>query len=124
VGLLWEKESISLLVGSDAEEWTLRVLCAKEAMAKALGTGVPDGLRDLKLRDLDSETESVTLEVSGRMALEFSQLEGQPLRAYSFREEDFAYASALCNEKILINKYSSEGQMELNQPGEVSRKSE
>jgi acyl transferase domain-containing protein/phosphopantetheinyl transferase len=100
---LEERESISALLDSDAEEWTIRVLCAKEAMAKALGKGVSNGLRDIKLRDLDSKTGFVTLEVSGQMALEFSQLAGQALQAYSICEEGFAYASAVCEEKFLID---------------------
>jgi phosphopantetheinyl transferase (holo-ACP synthase) len=96
-----ERESILSQVGSEADEWTLRVLCAREAMAKALETNAPDGPRDLKLRDLDLETGSVTLEASGQIASEISHATGHLLQAYSFCEEGFIYASTAFEEKIL-----------------------
>lgn len=104
-----EKKLIAAQGVSDSAEWALRVWCAKEAVAKALGRGLPGGPRDLTVRNLDRRTGSVALEISGKLAVEFPHLTGKVLKAYSFLEGDFVYASALCKEKIHIKKYSSAG---------------
>jgi phosphopantetheinyl transferase len=77
------------------DEWALRIWCAKEAVGKALGWGLPAGPRDLTACELDLEKGWVNLEVSGKLAKLFPQLTGKPLQAHTLREGDLIVASAI-----------------------------
>jgi phosphopantetheinyl transferase/malonyl CoA-acyl carrier protein transacylase len=82
-------------------EWPLRIWCAKEAVGKALGWGLPAGPRDLTARELDVEKGWVNLEVSGKLAKLFPQLTGKPLQASTLREGDLIVASAIYRQEEL-----------------------
>ena len=72
-----------------ADEWVLRLWCAKEAAAKAAGTGLAGTPRSLVIRRIDADG-SVVVERSGPAA-------GPPfpLRVATGRDGDLVFASAL-----------------------------
>ena len=91
-----EKNLISKLGTSRSDEWCLRIWCAKEAMAKALGRGFPRGPGDVVAKQLDSASGAVSLEVSGTLSRAFPHLVGKPFQAYTFIDDGFVIASAAC----------------------------
>jgi phosphopantetheinyl transferase len=82
--------------GSLREEQAMRLWCAKEAVAKALGRGLMGGPRGLLAQRLDARKGIVELTVSGTMAKEFPELRGINLTAFTLREGDLIFASSLC----------------------------
>jgi acyl transferase domain-containing protein/phosphopantetheinyl transferase len=81
----------------DSKEWALRGWCAKEAVSKALGRGLPGGPRDLIMRQLNGNSGRVLLEISGKLARELPHLTGKPLEAYTFKEGEFIFAITAIN---------------------------
>jgi phosphopantetheinyl transferase len=80
-------------------EWILRLWCAKEAIAKALGRGLVDGPQSVRIRAFDQRTGMVTLALQGQLAQAFADFVGFHLLAYTAREEDYVIASTLCERK-------------------------
>ncbi len=79
-------------------EWCLRLWCAKEAVGKALGRGLPNLLRDLKVVAVNSQTGIVSVEVTNKLAQDYRHLAGKPLQAYTAGSEEFIVASAFIKE--------------------------
>jgi phosphopantetheinyl transferase (holo-ACP synthase) len=63
-----ERRLIAELGSSQSEEWSLRVWCAKEAVAKALGTSVPGFPTELLARKIEPETGIIELAFSRQSA--------------------------------------------------------
>jgi phosphopantetheine--protein transferase-like protein len=82
--------------GSARDEWVARLWCAKEAAAKALGTGLAEGPRSLQARNLDSATGRVEVVLGEGLARAYPELAGVTLAVYTAREDDWAVASAIC----------------------------
>lgn len=80
-------------------EWLLRIWCAKEAVGKALGRGLPGGPRDLTLRHLDPKTGILKLQVDGRLAHDLPRLNGKQLQAFTLRDGELIAASAVYAEE-------------------------
>jgi phosphopantetheinyl transferase len=74
----------------------LRLWCAKEAAAKALGRGLIGGPQGLLARQLDASTGIVKMVLSGEMARQFPELRDTDLFAYTAREGDLIVASSFC----------------------------
>ena len=81
----------------ESKEWVLRCWCAKEAVSKALGRGLPGGPRDLIIRQLNGDSGRLQLEVSGKLARELPHLAGKTLEAYTLMEGEFIFAIAAIN---------------------------
>jgi phosphopantetheinyl transferase len=77
------------------ESWPLRLWCAKEAVAKALGLGLVGGPRALVAERLDPESGAVHLRLSGEMSARFPAVDGRPLLAHTARERDVIVATSL-----------------------------
>ncbi|PYP99451.1 MAG: hypothetical protein DMF82_24835 [Acidobacteria bacterium] len=77
------------------ESWPLRLWCAKEAVAKALGLGLVAGPRALVADRLDPVSGTVQLRLSGEMAVRFPAVDGRPLVAHTARERDVIVATSL-----------------------------
>jgi phosphopantetheinyl transferase/acyl carrier protein len=77
------------------ESWPLRLWCAKEAAAKALGLGMAGGPRGLVADRLDPVSGTVELHLSGEMAARFPAVNGQTLVAHTTRERDVIVATSL-----------------------------
>ncbi len=91
---LEERDILSSIKKLNSLEWSLRIWCAKEAVSKALGMGLPGGPGDLIMRSLDPEKGVVSLEVSGKLAQSFPQLINNQLQAYTLHKDGFIVASA------------------------------
>ncbi len=65
-----DEQELLATVGAGAEpnEWPTRLWCAKEAVAKALGTGMIGGPRSLVARAVDPRTGSVRIALAGALA--------------------------------------------------------
>jgi malonyl CoA-acyl carrier protein transacylase/phosphopantetheinyl transferase len=92
---------LSSFDGASREEWAMRLLCAREAVSKALGLGMMSGTGGLSVRQLDARTGVVKVALSGAMARQFPKLSGVDLTAHTLREDDLIVAVSSC-EKGLI----------------------
>jgi phosphopantetheinyl transferase len=93
-----ERELLKKGDPSGVEEWVLRLWCAKEAVAKSLGRGLPGGPRDLVIREIDFQSSMVSLGLSETLSREFPALHGKPCRAFTLNREGFVVASAIYSE--------------------------
>jgi malonyl CoA-acyl carrier protein transacylase/phosphopantetheinyl transferase/acyl carrier protein len=90
------EQSLLASLGDGAQEsWPLRLWCAKEAVAKALGLGLLGGPRALVVERLDSDSGNVQLRLSGEMALRLPAVDGRTLIAHTARERDLIVATSL-----------------------------
>src|SRR5262249_26898955 len=90
-----EQTLLSALKGSSRHEWPLRVWCAKEALAKALGQGLVGGPRSVKACQVDANTGVVTMALSGELTKRFPDLDGADLMAYTAREAGLIFAMSV-----------------------------
>jgi acyl transferase domain-containing protein/phosphopantetheinyl transferase len=67
------------------EEWTLRCWCAKEAVAKAVGSGLLERPRDAEVVAIDRPQGRITVRLAGRSLI-----------AHSSRDDDLIVATTLC----------------------------
>jgi phosphopantetheinyl transferase/acyl carrier protein len=102
-----EQNLMSSLSGAGSREWLLRIWCAKEAVAKALGKGLMGIPRDLIVRKLDSKTGVVSLELSGKFAQQFPQLTNKCLQAYTLRDNNLILASAIYTDGDRLERQDS-----------------
>jgi phosphopantetheinyl transferase len=63
-----ERELLSGLGPAELGEWLTRAWCAKEAAAKALGTGMMGGPQSLVIRSIDAGTGLVRIGLAGALA--------------------------------------------------------
>ncbi len=80
--------------GEERSEWILRAWAAKEAVGKALGSGVPYNPRELAVQAVDAATGTVTLRASGKMLAAAGAADGSELTAETFRQGDHVLAIA------------------------------
>lgn len=76
-------------------EWALRLWCAKEALSKALGTGLRFGPKHLIVESVDLNNGQVSLGLKGEWLKQFPALEGTTLRARTYRME--GHVLGLCS---------------------------
>ncbi|HTE59388.1 MAG TPA: beta-ketoacyl synthase N-terminal-like domain-containing protein [Solirubrobacteraceae bacterium] len=70
------------------EEWTLRCWCAKEAVAKALGSGLLQRPRDAEVVAIDHPQGRITVRLAGRSLI-----------AHSSRHDDLIVATTQCEQE-------------------------
>ena len=90
-----ERELAEAALGSIGAEWAHRIWCAKEAVGKALGRGLPGGPRDLTLCALDVDNGTVEMEVTGKLAQELPDFAGSRLQAHTLCDGELVAATAL-----------------------------
>ena len=92
-GAFTEKERrLAAGFGNQAEEWLVRMWCAKEATGKALGTGIVDSPKEIMVVGLDVDSERINVELSGGRLQQLHQFSGKKLRVATFRKEKMAIA--------------------------------
>ena len=74
----------------------LRLWCAKEAVAKAVGRGLSAGTHSVVVRGIDAASGLAQVELSGELAAEFPALAGSPLKVATLLEKDYVVAATLC----------------------------
>jgi acyl transferase domain-containing protein/phosphopantetheinyl transferase len=100
VAFAGEEERLLAVIPESARiEWILRLWCAKEAVAKALGRGLMDGPRSVQIQTFDLRTGMVTVALQGKLAETFADFVDSSLLVYTAREEDYVMASTLCERK-------------------------
>jgi phosphopantetheinyl transferase len=75
--------------------WPLRLWCAKEAVAKAVGLGLVGGPRALVAEHLDADAGTVRLRLSGEMAARLPAVNGRALVAHTALLRDLVVATSL-----------------------------
>ena len=78
--------------------WCLRFWCAKEAVAKALGRGLVNVLRDLKVVEVDRQQGTLGVEVVHKLLRDYPRLAGKPVPVSTAREGELIVASAFIRE--------------------------
>jgi phosphopantetheine--protein transferase-like protein len=94
VAFTGEEQNLLSEIAAPREEWSLRLWCAKEAVAKALGRGMLGGPGSLVAQHIDAHTGMVQIALSGEMAEHFPELRGTHLTAYTAREGALIVASS------------------------------
>ncbi|HXU11423.1 MAG TPA: acyltransferase domain-containing protein, partial [Candidatus Binatia bacterium] len=95
-GARWEDGSFSpeenrllgALEAAERPEWTMRMRCAKEAGAQALGRGIPSARGALRALSIDAGRGTVRMGVEG--------LDAADVTAWTGRDGDLIVATALC----------------------------
>jgi phosphopantetheinyl transferase (holo-ACP synthase) len=77
------------------EEWLHRAWCAKEAVGKALGVGLIEGPRCVRVDDIDPEGGKVAVRLGVRLAGAFPALAEEPLSVTTGRHGDLIVASMI-----------------------------
>jgi phosphopantetheine--protein transferase-like protein len=78
-----ERSLLETFGASERKEWFLRLWCAKEAVAKALGRGIMGNPHNLVIQDVDVETGTVNLNIDGQLARELRNYANTSLTAYT-----------------------------------------
>jgi phosphopantetheine--protein transferase-like protein len=94
-----ERELLASIVDTARDEWAMRLWCAKEAVAKALGQGMIGGPQALVAQQLEARTGRVKIVLAGEMAKLFPEFAGLHITAYTAREADLIVATSLCERK-------------------------
>jgi phosphopantetheine--protein transferase-like protein len=89
-----EQELLSSVQHASKDGWLLRLWCAKEAVAKALGQGMMGGPQGLVVKGLDAHTGAVKVSLAGEMSRRCPEF-NNTLTAYTAREGDWIVATAL-----------------------------
>jgi phosphopantetheine--protein transferase-like protein len=77
---------------AEREEWITRLWCAKEAVAKAVGTGLVGGPRAVTVSAIDVPTGTVDVVLGAGLAGKVPELAGASIVARTGREGDSAVA--------------------------------
>ena len=72
----------------------------KEAVGKALGTGLTRGPQGLAVKTLDQATGRILVELGDDMAADHRELATAPIVVHSLRQEDFVVATTLCEQEV------------------------
>lgn len=76
-------------------EQVTRFWCAKEAVAKALGEGLVEGVHALHVASVDSDRQ-LTVVLGRELAARFPQFAEQPLVVWTYVEDGYVVAASLC----------------------------
>jgi phosphopantetheinyl transferase/malonyl CoA-acyl carrier protein transacylase len=79
----------------------LRFWCAKEALAKALGTGIRYSPSDLHVRTMDASTGRLELEIAGQWLDVFRPLQGRAMPVHTALLEDHLLATCVIPAAVL-----------------------
>lgn len=92
-----ERELIAMLPVEQRAEWLVRGWCAKEAVAKALGTGLIEGPRSISIEAIDAGREQVAVRLTGELAARFPDLAEAYVIAYTGCHDDLIFATTNCD---------------------------
>jgi phosphopantetheinyl transferase len=79
------------------EEWSLRLWCAKEAAAKALGKGLSRGLHTIRTTNAETDTGLVQVELAGGLPEDYREFQGKSMIAYTRRDSDLISSTIVCS---------------------------
>jgi phosphopantetheinyl transferase len=89
-----EQALLASVPAASREEWLLRLWCAKESTAKALGLGMMGGPLNLVVQEVETESGKVGVRLTGELARQLPKYDGMLLTACSGRENELIFASS------------------------------
>lgn len=89
-----EQALVRAASGNGTEDWPVRLWCAKEATAKAVGHGMSGGPQSFEARGLDRTRGTIEIALTGALARALPELSGKSLVVQTVREDDFVVALA------------------------------
>jgi phosphopantetheinyl transferase len=92
-----EQSLLSKLPTGVRQEWVIRLWCAKEALAKAVGRGMVGGPLGFVTEKLEAATGDVTVRVAGRLAHQLDGLKDRSFPVCTGSENGFIYATSVLN---------------------------
>jgi len=84
-----ERQVLSGLPDEQLPEWFMRLWCAKESVAKALGEGLTHGLHAVQATAVKTESGLVEVEIRDGLLQRFPELTGKTVAAHTARHKDF-----------------------------------
>ena len=93
-----ERSLLSTVPVSTRDEWFLRLWCAKEAVAKAVGQGMVGGPRSLVVKNLEVGDGRVDLTLAGELARRLPGYGNILITAHTGRQNTYVFASSLIDE--------------------------
>jgi acyl transferase domain-containing protein/phosphopantetheinyl transferase len=90
-----ESDFISSLPQALQEEWILRLWCAKEAVGKALGTGVVGRPKDIAANDFDQKSGRLRITLSSDLVGKLHGINGTSLSVWTTRIDKYIAAACL-----------------------------
>jgi acyl transferase domain-containing protein/phosphopantetheinyl transferase len=91
-----ERAWLEMLDEKECAAWTTRLWCAKEAVGKALGHGLPGGPSNVVVEGADLTSGRVKLRLRGQLERLVPQLAGRAVVAYTSVVGDLVVASTVC----------------------------
>lgn len=76
-------------------EWVVRLWCAKEALAKAIGLGMIGGPLSFMVKDLETSSGKVILTLEGKPVERRRELRGRLFPVFTGRDKEIVYATAI-----------------------------
>ena len=90
-----EQALLSAVPISKREQWLLRLWCAKEAVAKALGRGMIGNPLNLFVQKIEVESGEVSLALSGELSRQLNDYKDMSFTAYTRHDGDFIFAISM-----------------------------
>jgi phosphopantetheinyl transferase len=90
-----ERQWLAGLSSDQHEEWALRLWCAKESTAKALGCGLAAALKGLRMTSAEMDTGIVQLEAADGLLQQSPDTQGQIMTAATRRQGDLIYSTTV-----------------------------
>jgi phosphopantetheinyl transferase len=92
-----ERGLVQTVLPDRQREWSLRLWCAKEAVAKALGRGFQAGFKALEVTHLD-ESGTVYVELRDGLADAFPEFRDRRFRAHTCAGKGFVISTVVSNQ--------------------------
>ena len=93
-----ERQMLAAMPEALRPEWALRMWCAKESLAKALGRGFSAGIQAFHITAASLAGGEMQLELRDGALRQFPGLRGQRTIAYTAREMDFVFSTVVYQE--------------------------
>jgi phosphopantetheinyl transferase len=90
-----ERRMLAALPWESRQEWALRMWCAKEGVAKALGRGFSIGIQAFHILSAQTGSGVVQLELCDQALALFPRLRGISIMAYTGREKDYVFSTTI-----------------------------
>ena len=90
-----ERGMLAALPPGWRQEWALRMWCAKEGVAKALGRGFSSGIQAFHIARAETGSGVMQLQLRDRALQHFPRLRGIPILAHTAREEGFVFSTTI-----------------------------
>jgi phosphopantetheinyl transferase len=86
-------------LGADVrDEWMLRCWCAKEAVGKALGSGLTRGPQGLAVTAVEPDSGKILVQLGRAMASDHPGFADAPVVVHSSRAGDLVVATTICRQ--------------------------